>query len=36
VRAKLWKFGVLDKLPAGGYADQLSAQLAQAVVHTAP
>jgi SulP family sulfate permease len=36
VRAKLWKFGVLDKLPAGGYADQLSAQLAQAVAHAAP
>ncbi len=35
VRAKLWKFGVLDKLPSGGYADQLSAQLAQAVAHGA-
>jgi len=32
VRAKLWKYGVLDKLAAGGYADKLSAQLAQSVV----
>lgn len=31
VRAKLWKYGVLDKLPADGYADRLSAHLAQAV-----
>jgi len=31
VRAKLWKYGVLDKLAGGGYADKLSAQLALAV-----
>lgn len=35
VRAKLWKFGVLDKLSTGGYADKLSTQLAQAVAHGA-
>jgi SulP family sulfate permease len=31
VRAKLWKYGVLDRLLAGDYAERLSEQLAKAV-----
>lgn len=35
VRAKLWKYGVLDKLQSDGYADRLSAHLAKAVDRSA-
>ena len=35
VRAKLWKYGVMDKLRTGGYSDRLSEQLTQAVAHGA-
>lgn len=31
VRAKLWKYGILDKLPDGGYAERLFEQLRKAV-----
>ena len=36
VRAKLWKYGVLDALGADGYAEKLSAHLAALVAANRP